>query len=97
MKRRKNAAAYPPEPESRFVPYDDWPALVGGTIQMRRHGSVVQTGIVDEVMPDSSALWLRSSGVQARRVFLRADGYQAWISPRDLQPHRNHCSKTAQT
>ncbi|MFJ5957269.1 hypothetical protein ACIQC5_15095 [Paenarthrobacter sp. NPDC092416] len=72
-----------------FIRYDDWPALIGGHVQIRKHGEPVRTGIVDHAMADSSTLWLRSSGVQPRRAFVRKEGYEVWISPRDLQFRTN--------
>ena len=38
------------------------------------------------VLPDSSALWLDDYPMHERRYFSKSDGYEAWISPRDLQP-----------
>ena len=70
----------------RSIRYDDWPALAGGRVETRRYGTLIQTGIVEMVMPDSSALWLDANPMHERRYFSKTDGYQAWISPRDLQP-----------
>ncbi|TAP38804.1 hypothetical protein [Arthrobacter sp. S39] len=70
----------------QFIRHDDWAAVIGGPVQIRRHGLMVQSGIVEDATVDSSILWLRSSGVQPRRAFVRREGYEVWISPRDLQP-----------
>jgi hypothetical protein len=78
MKRRDSTA-------HRFIRQDDWTVLVGGHVQVRHHGVPVQSGIVDHAMADSSTLWLRSNGVQPRQAFVRNEGYEVWISPRDLQ------------
>ena len=89
MKRRDplfRAATHSEGPRS--IRYDDWPALAGGRVEIRRYGTVVQTGVVEMVMPDSSALWLETDLMRERRYFSKNDGYQAWISPRDLQPLR---------
>jgi len=67
-------------------PYEDWAALIGGPVQVRRDGAVVSAGTVDDVMPDSSALWLAADAGQGRRCYTRSEGYEVWISPRDLQP-----------
>jgi hypothetical protein len=69
----------------QFIRYDDWTALIGGHVQIRKLGEPVHSGIVDHAMADSSTLWLRSNGVQPRRAFVRKEGYEVWISPRDLQ------------
>lgn len=89
MKRRDSpfgAATHPEGPRS--IRHDDWPALAGGRVEIRRYGAVVQTGVVEMVMPDSSALWLETDLMHERRYFSKNDGDQAWISPRDLQPLR---------
>ncbi|MHC6231917.1 hypothetical protein ACX5I6_20505 [Arthrobacter sp. MMS24-T111] len=70
----------------RSLRYDDWDALAGGRVEIRRYGHVVQTGVVEMVMPDSSALWLDADPMHERRYFSKSDGFEAWISPRDLQP-----------
>lgn len=87
MKRRDTlfrAAIHQQGPRS--IRYEDWPALTGGRVEIRRHGTVVQTGVVEMVMPDASALWLDTDPMHERRYFSKTDGFQAWISPRDLQP-----------
>lgn len=73
-------------PPVQFIRHDDWQVLIGGPVQIRRRGDVVQIGIVEHVMADSSILCLQSDGVQPRRAFNRGEGYEVWISPRDLQP-----------
>jgi hypothetical protein len=86
MKRRDSlfrAATHSDGPRS--IRYDVWPALAGGRVEIRRYGTVVHTGVVELVMPDSSALWLETDPMHDRRYFSKNDGYQAWISPRDLQ------------
>lgn len=87
MKRRDTLFRAATHPETaRSVRYDDWPPLTGGRVAIRRYGTIVQTGVVEMVMPDSSALWLDSDPLHERRYFSKNDGYEAWISPRDLQP-----------
>ncbi|TDL39665.1 hypothetical protein [Arthrobacter nitrophenolicus] len=87
MKRRDTLFRGGTHPQpARRIRYDDWPALTGGRVEIRRFGTVVQTGVVDMVMADSSALWLDADPMHERRYFAKSDGFQAWISPRDLQP-----------
>ncbi|MEN8585087.1 hypothetical protein ABFP37_20560 [Burkholderia sp. RS01] len=38
------------------------------------------------VMPGSSAPWLDADPMHERRYIPKSDGFQASISPRDLQP-----------
>ncbi|MET3773126.1 hypothetical protein [Arthrobacter nitrophenolicus] len=35
-------------------------------------------------MPDSSALWLAADAMAGRALFAAAEGYEVWISPREL-------------
>ena len=55
-------------------------------MEIRRYGEIIHTGVVEMAMPDSSALWLDAYPMHERRYFSKSDGYEAWISPRDLQP-----------
>ncbi len=65
-------------------PYHDWTRLVGTPVEIRKDLSIVRAGIVDDVMPDSSALWLASDGSNGRELFAAAEGYQVWIRPQEL-------------
>lgn len=57
MKRRDTLfRAVAHQEAARSIRYDDWPALSGGPAEIRLAGTVVQTGIVEVVMPGSSAL-----------------------------------------
>jgi hypothetical protein len=73
MKRRT-----PPAPQLRtgtkYIPYDDWTALTGGTVEIRLNSCVVQRGVVDRAIPDSSALWLRCTQGGNRRYFSKEEG-----------------------
>ncbi|MFF1252336.1 hypothetical protein ACFVYC_07555 [Pseudarthrobacter sp. NPDC058329] len=86
MKRRELLFRAPHPESQRGIRYDDWPTLIGGRVEIRRHGTVIQTGVVEMVMPDSSALRLTADPMQERRYFSKSDGFEVWISPRDLQP-----------
>jgi hypothetical protein len=84
--KRRRAPGEPSPCPVAFVPCSGWSALIGGTVQVRRDGLVVQTGTVEAAMPDDSALWLEATATEPRRCFARSEGYEAWISPRHLQP-----------
>ena len=71
---------------AKKIRHDDWSALTHGHIELRYRGSPVTRGYVELAMPDGSALWLREDATLERRYYARAEGYSAWISPRDLQP-----------
>ena len=86
MKRRVTDPAKFHAGAPKFIPYDDWAALTGGTVEIRLNNSIVRRGVVDIAMPDSSALRLVGADGRNRRYFSKEEGYEAWISPRDLQP-----------
>lgn len=72
---------------SRSYPYGDWYALIGEEVELRLDGVLVRKGTVDTVDPGSSMLWLTSNpGSFDRKLYLRNEGYEVWIAPRDLQP-----------
>jgi hypothetical protein len=55
-----------------------WPALVGRTVEAKL-GPVQQiTGVVDDVMPDSSLLWLTSSD-GTRRILEKWRGHEIFV------------------
>ena len=64
--------------------YPNWNRLIGATVEIRHHNHTIRTGTVDDAMPDSSALWLASDGVQPRTMYEAALKYEAWIEPRQL-------------
>jgi len=39
-----------------------WQNLIGALVEVRKDGGVVREGLVDDVMPDSSALWIAADG-----------------------------------
>lgn len=64
--------------------YHDWSRLVGTPVEVRKGLRVVRAGVVDDAMPDSSALWLAADAAGGRTLFTAAEGYEVWISPREL-------------
>jgi hypothetical protein len=64
--------------------YEDWSRLVGLPVEIRKDFRVVRAGVVDDAMQDSSALWLAADAAGGRALFSAAEGYEAWISPREL-------------
>ena len=57
---------------------DDWSTLTGAWVEMRLDGCPVRLGYVEEVMPDSSVLWIAADGVHTRTLFEAASGYKAF-------------------
>jgi hypothetical protein len=64
--------------------YLHWNRLIGAPVAIRQHGHTIRTGTVEDAMPDSSALWLASDGVQPRTMYEAALNYEAWVEPRQL-------------
>jgi hypothetical protein len=64
--------------------YHDWSRLIGTPVEIRKDFTIVRVGIVDDAMPDSSALWLAADSTHGRAIFAAAEGYQVWIRPQEL-------------
>lgn len=62
----------------------DWSGLVGIPVEVRRDFRVVRAGVVEDAMQDSSALWLAADAAGGRALFSAAEGYEVWLSPREL-------------
>ena len=65
----------------------NWNRLVGVFVEIRCQGRTIRTGIVDDAMPDSSALWIAAHGVQPRTIYEAALGYEAWWDLEQLREH----------
>lgn len=63
---------------------NDWSQLVGVRVEVRKHYQTFRTGIVEEVMPDSSALWLTPWGLDGRIMIEAAEGYEVWVEPQKV-------------
>lgn len=63
---------------------EEWGRLVGIRVDIRKGNKHIRTGIVDDVMPDGSAVWLAADPSHGRSFFSADDGFEVWISPRDL-------------
>ena len=65
-------------------PYSEWARLIGVPVEVRKGRRTVRSGVVDNAMPDSSAVWIAGDANGGRALFTAADGYEVWISPRKL-------------
>lgn len=54
---------------------DDWSALPGQDVEIRRGAHAVRTGRVEAAMADGSALWLAQDGPLERKMIAKIDGY----------------------
>ncbi|MCU1532645.1 MAG: hypothetical protein JWO49_2216 [Arthrobacter sp.] len=41
-----------------FYRHDTWRDLLGAVVEARKDGAVIRKGLVEDIMPDSSALWI---------------------------------------
>ncbi len=64
--------------------YQDWRRLVGTPVEVRKDFEVVRTGVVDDAMDDSSALWIAADAGGGRALFTAAEGFEVWIRPQEL-------------
>lgn len=64
--------------------YHDWRRLVGTPVEVRKDLEVVRTGVVDDAMDDSSALWIAADARGGRTLFTAAEGFEVWIRPQEL-------------
>ncbi|PRB43021.1 hypothetical protein CQ020_05870 [Arthrobacter sp. MYb23] len=51
---------------------------------MRQHRKMIRTGVIADVMPDSSMLWLAADQNERRTIYEAAEGYEIWIDPVDM-------------
>jgi hypothetical protein len=61
-----------------------WSVLTNALVEIRHNGRLIRTGTVEDVMPDSSALWIAADPTHPRQMFEVAQGHQVWISPQAL-------------
>jgi hypothetical protein len=71
---------------------DDWGTLTGAWFEMRLDGCPVRLGFIDEVMPDSSVLWIAADGVHSGTLFEPASGDKAFTYAQPRVPHNNDMS-----
>ena len=64
--------------------YPHWELLAGALVEVRHNGTVVRTGLVEQVMPDGSAFWMVSHGAHPRRMFEKAEGFTVCVDLKEL-------------
>ncbi len=57
----------------------DWIPVIGEWVEIRRHGEVFRSGVVDAVTHDGAILWLVGEGIFPRTMLERVEGYEVWI------------------
>lgn len=53
----------------------EWRFLQGISVDVFLDGDLYRSGVVDDTMPDNSALWLAAHGTQPRQYVDKAGGY----------------------
>lgn len=56
----------------------DWACLDGRNVEIRREGKNVDLGKVDLVSLDGTVLWLAADGADSRRLYAKAERYEAF-------------------
>jgi hypothetical protein len=64
--------------------HHDWRRLIGTPVEVRRDFEIVRTGVVDDAMEDSSAVWIAADARGGRTLFAAAEGFEVWIRPQEL-------------
>ena len=72
-----------------------WRRLIGATVQLRQHGQLIRTGIVDDAMSDSTALWIAGDAAQPRTMYEAAHGIEVWAHPEEAED--GICYRTTST
>ncbi|MFJ4170750.1 hypothetical protein ACIPY3_14675 [Paenarthrobacter sp. NPDC089714] len=57
----------------------EWESLRGAFVEVRRDGGHYRSGIVDDAMPDGSAVWLAGDVERTRKYLGKADGFVIWV------------------
>jgi hypothetical protein len=65
--------------------HSDWSLLIGAFVEIRKHLQPPRSGFVDDAMADSSALWLAADGAHHRVLVEKAEGYEVWVDPCELE------------
>jgi hypothetical protein len=65
-----------PGATSRLV--NDWTSARGRTIEVWHAAFPTRIGVVEDVTPDGSILWLASEGPVTRCMIEKAEGYEIW-------------------
>lgn len=71
--------------DERAYLFEEWQRLEGAVVRVCRDGKPVRTGVIDDVTPDGSIVWIAQEGVLGRSLFHKAEGYELWIAPKQLQ------------
>ncbi|WP_395400212.1 hypothetical protein ACHMXB_16945 [Arthrobacter sp. UC242_113] len=74
----------------------EWSLLTNALVEIRHNGHVIRTGIVEDTMPDSSALWITADSSNPRQMFEACQGHQVWVTPQELSGELSYRMTTKQ-
>jgi hypothetical protein len=57
---------------------DDWTILTGASVEIRKDGTAVRRGRVEDTTPDGCILWLSGGQGEPRRLFEKTEGFHVW-------------------
>jgi len=59
----------------------EWESLSGAVVDVYLHDDLHRHGVVEDVMPDSSGLWIAAQGLCSREFIDKASGYTVRTDP----------------
>jgi hypothetical protein len=62
----------------------EWDSLAGAIVDVYLHHDFHRRGVVEDVMPDSSGLWIAAESPCTREFIDKASGYTLKTEPRAL-------------
>jgi hypothetical protein len=85
-------------PPNRATPrkHVQWSLLSNAVVEIRLRGQRIRTGLVEDVMPDSSALWLAADSENPRQIFEVCQGHEVWVTPQQLSGEYSYRMTTQQ-
>jgi hypothetical protein len=78
------------------VQHLEWSKLVNVLVEVRRNGQTIRRGIVEDAMPNSSALWIAADSVGPRQIFETCQGHEIWVSAQELSGNLHYRMTTKQ-
>jgi hypothetical protein len=74
---------------TRLSPFPDWQLLIGTVVEIRRHGQLIGTGLVDNATSSGDIVWIAADGINGRTMIVKAEGYDLSITPAQLQAQKH--------
>jgi hypothetical protein len=67
-------------------PCQEWELLIAVLVEIRRHGRLLGTGVVDDATASGDMAWIAAEGNNGRSMIEKAGGYELSIAPPLLRP-----------